>query len=109
MVVYWGIMAQVAWFAVADRRSDASAKQQLLPEFAANGVFSDDGTNWGAPPDQAAFTVDSWSDKSVTFTVPSPSGTGGQWHVVPGSTATITVTTALGGTSSPASLVIGSG
>jgi NPCBM-associated, NEW3 domain of alpha-galactosidase/IPT/TIG domain len=71
-------------------------------------TFSDDGTNWGAPPDQATFTVDSWSDDQVTFTVPSPSGSGGQWHVVPGSTATITVTTAQG-TSSPATLTIGSG
>lgn len=70
-------------------------------------IFSDDGTNWGAPPDQAAFTMDSWSDDQVTFTVPSPSGSGGQWHVVPGSTATVTVTTA-NGTSRAATVVIGS-
>ena len=71
-------------------------------------TFSDEGTNWGAPPDQATFSVDSWSDDQITFTVPSPSGSGGQWHVVPGSAATITVTTAQG-TSSPATLTIGSG
>lgn len=70
-------------------------------------TFSDDGTNWGAPPDEAAFSVDSWSDNQVTFTVPSPSGSGGQWHVVPGSTATVTVTTA-NGTSNTATVVIGS-
>lgn len=70
-------------------------------------TFSDDGTNWGAPPDQAAFSVGSWNDNQVTFTVPSPSGSGGQWHVVPGSTATITVTTA-NGASNTATVVIGS-
>lgn len=71
-------------------------------------TFSDQGTNWGAPPDQAAFSLNSWSDNQITFTIPSPSGSGGQWHVVPGSTATVTVTTA-NGTSSAATLTIGSG
>jgi Glycosyl hydrolases family 31 TIM-barrel domain/Glycosyl hydrolase family 31 C-terminal domain/Domain of unknown function (DUF5110)/NPCBM-associated, NEW3 domain of alpha-galactosidase/Carbohydrate binding module (family 6)/IPT/TIG domain len=70
-------------------------------------TFSDDGTNWGAPPDLATFSLDSWSDNQITFTIPSPSGSGGQWHVDPGSTATIAVTTA-NGTSSAASLTIGS-
>jgi hypothetical protein len=56
-------------------------------------ALSDDGTNWGAPGDSAAFTVDSWSDTAVTFTVPEPSGSGGQWAVTPGSTATVAVTT----------------
>jgi len=71
-------------------------------------TFSDDGTNWGAPPDQATFSLDSWSDNQITFTIPSPSGTNGQWAVVPGSTATVTVTTAQG-SSSAAPLTIGSG
>ena len=71
-------------------------------------TFSDDGTNWGAPPDLATFSIGSWSDGKITFTVPSPSGAGGQWHVDPGSTATITVTTA-SGTSNTAALTIGSG
>jgi hypothetical protein len=71
-------------------------------------TFSDDGTNWGAPPDTATFSLDSWSDDQITFTIPSPSGSGGQWHVVPGSTATVTVTTS-NGTSSAAPLTIGSG
>ena len=40
-------------------------------------TFSDNGTNWGAPADLATFTVDSWSDSAITFTVPQPSGTNG--------------------------------
>jgi alpha-glucosidase (family GH31 glycosyl hydrolase) len=71
-------------------------------------TFSDSGTNWGAPPDAATFKLDSWSDTSITFTVPSPSGSNGEWHVVPGSTATITVTNDQGATSTPANLTIGS-
>jgi alpha-glucosidase (family GH31 glycosyl hydrolase) len=59
-------------------------------------TFSDDGTNWGAPSDLASFTVDSWSDSAITVTVPTPSGTNGQWAVTPGTTADITVTTAAG-------------
>ena len=68
-------------------------------------TFTDDGTNWGAPQDAAAFTIDSWSDDKITFTIPPSSG---QWHVDPGSTATATVTTT-GGTSNAGSLTIGSG
>ncbi len=71
-------------------------------------TFSDDGTNWGAPPDLATFSLDGWSSDSITFTIPSPSGPGNEWQVVPGSTATVTVTTA-SGTSSAATLTIGSG
>ena len=59
-------------------------------------TFSDNGTNWGAPSDLASFTVDSWSDSAITFTVPQPSGTNGQWAVTPGTAAGITVTTAAG-------------
>ena len=40
-------------------------------------AFSDNGTNWGAPGNTATFTVDSWSDTAITFTVPTPSGTNG--------------------------------
>jgi glucan 1,6-alpha-isomaltosidase len=71
-------------------------------------TFSDDGTNWGAPPDEATFSLDSWADNQITFTIPSPSGPGNEWQVVPGSTATITVTTA-NGTSNTATVTIGSG
>jgi alpha-glucosidase (family GH31 glycosyl hydrolase) len=71
-------------------------------------TFSDAGTNWGAPPDLATFSLGGWSDNKITFTVPSPSGTNGEWHVVPGSTATITVTTP-DGTSNVGTLTISSG
>jgi hypothetical protein len=71
-------------------------------------TFGDGGTNWGAPPDLATFSLGSWSDDKITFTVPSPSGTGDEWQVDPGSTATVTVTTA-NGTSNTATLAIGSG
>lgn len=71
-------------------------------------TFSDDGTNWGAPPDSATFTIDSWSDDKITFTVPEPSGTNGTWHVDPGSTATITVTSSLGTVSNTGTVSIGS-
>jgi hypothetical protein len=54
-------------------------------------AFSDQGVNWGAPGNSAAFTVDSWSDTAVTFTVPTPSGTNGVWHVYPGTNAAVTV------------------
>jgi IPT/TIG domain len=38
-------------------------------------TFTDNGTNWGAPGDSPTFTIDSWSDTAITFTVPTPSGT----------------------------------
>jgi hypothetical protein len=60
--------------------------------------FVDGPTSWGAPFDGATFQIDSWSDSKITFTIPTPSGPGGIWHVTPGSTATLNVTTP-GGTS----------
>jgi hypothetical protein len=69
-------------------------------------TFSDNGTNWGAPTDLASFTVDGWSDSAITFTVPQPSGTNGEWAVTPGTTANVTVTTAAG-TSNAAGVAIG--
>ena len=71
-------------------------------------TFSDDGTNWGAPGDQATFNVDSWTGNSITFTVPSPSGPGGEWSVTPGSTATVAVTNANGQTSNTGTVTIAS-
>ncbi|HET9169107.1 MAG TPA: carbohydrate-binding protein [Actinospica sp.] len=68
-------------------------------------TFSDNGINWGAPVDQALFTIDSWNDTSITFTVPKPSGTGGEWAVASGTTATVSVTSS-GGTSNAVSLGI---
>jgi predicted alpha-1,2-mannosidase len=54
-------------------------------------AFSDNGVNWGSPGNQATFQIDSWSDTSVTFTVPTPSGPGGVWAVAPGTLAMVTV------------------
>ena len=97
-----------------DSPADAAAGQQVTITGSGFGAsqgssyltFSDNGTNWGAPGDQAAFTIDSWSDSAVTFTVPQPSGSNGQWAVVPGSTASVSVTTGAG-TSNTTSTAIG--
>ncbi len=58
--------------------------------------FVDGDTSWGAPFDGATFHIDSWSDTAITFTVPTPSGDNGIWHVTPGTTATVTVNTSAG-------------
>jgi alpha-glucosidase (family GH31 glycosyl hydrolase) len=94
--------------------STASAGQQVTVTGSGFGAsqgsgyltFSDDGTNWGAPGDLASFTVDSWSDSAITFTVPQPSGTNNEWSVTPGSTATVSVTTGAG-TSNTSTTAIG--
>jgi glucan 1,6-alpha-isomaltosidase len=62
--------------------------------------FVDGGTRWGVPFDGATFQVNSWSDTSITFTVPTPSGPNGIWHVTPGDTATVQVTTPAGSSAS---------
>ncbi len=54
-------------------------------------AFSDNGVNWGSPGNTATFTVDSWSDTAITFTVPTPSGTNGEYHVWAGTPASVTV------------------
>lgn len=54
-------------------------------------AFSDNGTNWGSPGNTATFTVNSWSDTAITFTVPTPSGTNGAFHVWAGTPASVTV------------------
>lgn len=51
--------------------------------------FVDGDTSWGAPFEGATFHRDSWSDTAITFTVPTPSGDNGIWHVTPGTTATV--------------------
>jgi predicted alpha-1,2-mannosidase len=63
--------------------------------------FMDGGVSWGAPGNVAAFKVDSWSDTSITFTVPTPSN---GYHVFPGSTAMVSVVTDSGQTSDTAAL-----
>jgi hypothetical protein len=49
--------------------------------------FSDGGNTWAA----GSVHVDSWSNTAVTFTVPTPSGTGDSIAVYPGSAAMVTV------------------
>jgi predicted alpha-1,2-mannosidase len=62
-------------------------------------AFSDNGTDWGSPGTDATFQVDSWSDTSITFTVPTPSGPGGEWAVWAGTDASVTVVNSSGGVS----------
>jgi predicted alpha-1,2-mannosidase len=62
-------------------------------------AFSDNGTNWGSPGNSATLQVDSWSDTSITFTVPTPSGPGGEWAVSPGTDASVMVVNSSGGVS----------
>ena len=84
--------------------SPAAAGQQVTVHGSGFGAtqgtgyvaFSDQGINWGAPGNSAAFTIDSWSDTAVTFTVPTPSGTNGMFHVFAGSDAAVTVVNAAG-------------
>jgi hypothetical protein len=69
-------------------------------------AFSDNNTDWGQPSNAATFVIDSWSDTAITFTVPSPSGPNGVWHVQPGSTAMVTVVNDAGQMSDTAALDI---
>jgi IPT/TIG domain len=92
----------------------ASAGQQVTVNGSGFGAtqgsgyvaFSDNGTNWGAPGNAAAFTVGSWSDTKITFTVPAPSGSGGQFHVWPGTPASVTVVNNAGQMSNSAEMDI---
>ncbi len=65
--------------------------------------FMDGGTSWGAPGNAAGLTIDSWSNTSITFTVPTPAG---GYHVFAGSTAMVTVVTDQGRASNTAALDI---
>ncbi|HWG11955.1 MAG TPA: GDSL-type esterase/lipase family protein, partial [Streptosporangiaceae bacterium] len=69
-------------------------------------AVSDMGTYWGAPGNAATLTIGSWSDRSITFTVPQPSGPGGVWRVSAGTTATVNVVDAAGAVSATAPLDI---
>ncbi|MBR7836797.1 GH92 family glycosyl hydrolase [Actinospica durhamensis] len=68
--------------------------------------FGDNGTNWGAPGNSATFTVDSWSDTAITFTVPSPSGNTDQFHVWAGTPASVAVVDDAGAVSDSPELAI---
>jgi hypothetical protein len=69
-------------------------------------AFSDNGTNWGGPGNAATFTVDSWSNTAITFTVPTPSGTNGEYSVWAGTPASVTVVDNSGDVSDAADLEI---
>jgi predicted alpha-1,2-mannosidase len=66
-------------------------------------AFSDNGTNWGAPGNVAPFTIDSWSDTAITFTVPTPSG---GFQVMDGTPASVTVVDNSGDVSDAPELLI---
>jgi hypothetical protein len=53
--------------------------------------LSDGGQTWGDYGSDATLNVDSWSDSTITFTMPEPSGTGNQWRLRPGSTADVCI------------------
>jgi predicted alpha-1,2-mannosidase len=53
--------------------------------------LSDNGTTWGTSGGAGTVQVDSWSDTSITFTVPTASGTGGENHVWAGTDAAVMV------------------
>jgi hypothetical protein len=71
-------------------------------------TLADLGTSWGAPYDGAKLAINSWSATKIVFTLPSPSGPNGVWHLAPGTTATVTVTTPAG-TSGNGQIAITSG
>lgn len=64
-------------------------------------LLSDAGVNWGGPGDLGTLQVDHWSNTSITFTVPepsgpavsTPSGPANVWRVEPGSVASVAVVT----------------
>lgn len=79
---------------------DSSRGRQLL--------LSDAGVNWGGAGDLGTLKIDQWSNTSVTFTVPEPSGpeistaSGPEnlWRVEPGSTASVAIVAGPAGASS---------
>jgi alpha-galactosidase-like protein/IPT/TIG domain-containing protein len=45
------------------------------------------GISWGAPYDGAKLDILSWSNTSISFALPAPSGPGGEYHIAAGETA----------------------
>jgi hypothetical protein len=69
-------------------------------------ALTDGATTWSAPGNLPALTVLHWTDKQITFEIPTPSGTAGdQYELIPATTATLQVVTA-GGTSNTVPLGI---
>jgi hypothetical protein len=75
-----------------------------------NSCSADSTTiSWGAPGNSAAFSVVSWSNGSVGFQVPTPSGPSRQgqtWMIPAGDTGCVTVVTS-SGTSNTVSFIAG--
>lgn len=69
-------------------------------------AFQDGAINWGAPGNQALFTIQSWANNAIVFIVPEPSGTDGEWAVKPGDTCSVQVHTA-GGVSAAETFTVG--
>ncbi len=68
----------------------------------------DNGVSFGAPNDAAALTIGEWQTDStgtstIVFDMPSSSGT---WHLTPGTTATLFVTSAAGAVSNEISFTV---
>lgn len=70
-------------------------------------LLSDAGVNWGGAGDLGTLQIDHWSNTSITFTVPEPSGPAVStasgpaniWRVEPGSVASVAVVTGPAATS----------
>jgi predicted alpha-1,2-mannosidase len=69
-------------------------------------AFGDNGTNWGSPSNTATFTIDSWSDTAITFTVPEPSGPSNEFQVWAGTPASVMVVNGSGAVSDSPQLEI---
>lgn len=54
-------------------------------------TLADAGTVWGVPGTEPTLQVESWSDTQITFLLPDRSGSGGIWHIWPGTLATVGV------------------
>ena len=71
--------------------------------------LTDQSTTWSAPGTIPTLRVMRWTDHRIVFQVPTPSGPDGDtYHLVPGTTASLQVTT-VGGGSNKAALAITSG
>ena len=68
--------------------------------------LSDAGTNWGGPGDAASLQILNWSDQSINFVLPSPSGPNNEWALQGNTNLTITVTNDSGATSNPIEVAV---
>ncbi|HEX4212918.1 MAG TPA: IPT/TIG domain-containing protein [Candidatus Dormibacteraeota bacterium] len=54
-------------------------------------TLTDAAMVWGVPGMEPTLQIKSWSDTRITFLVPDRSGSGGIWHIWPGTLATVGV------------------